>query len=316
MIEYKGIIHTIETTIELCSSFSTFLLPVAFITSIFTIIGNIVLIKKEGFSFKNMLGIILGISFYLIMLLPLLLNNILQSATWIDVHNQHGIALYIQNFLELTIYIIIAYLECILIGTIILGLKTAKHIPAFNKDFMIILGCKIKKDGTLTNLLKCRVDKALEFKDMQEHQTGKRLIFIPSGGQGKDEVISEASAIKNYLLEKGINNDDIIIEDKSKNTYENIKFSCKIISSKKKNANIAFSTTNYHVFRTGIIANDLNVNVEGIGAKTKTYFWINAFIREFIATLFSEKKKHIFVISLIIIIAVFMIIILYLSNIA
>ena len=96
--------------------------------------------------------------------------------------------------------------------------------------------------------------------------------------------------MKNYLIEQGIEKNKIIIEDKSKNTYENIKFSKNII--KEKN-NIAFSTTNYHVFRAGVIASKQNIEVEGIGAKTKTYYWINAFIREFIATLVSEKEKHI-----------------------
>ena len=90
---------------------------------------------------------------------------------------------------------------------------------------------------------------------------------------------------------------NIIEEDKSKNTFENIKYSNNLIKEKMKKAQIAFSTTNYHVFRAGCIANQQCLQMEGIGAKTKTYFWINAFIREFIATLFSEKKKHIIMIS-------------------
>ena len=57
------------------------------------------------------------------------------------------------------------------------------------------------------------------------------------------------------------------------------------------------------------------LNIEGISAKTKSYFWINAFIREFIATLFSEKKKHIAVVCCIIVLAVFMIALQYISTI-
>ena len=121
--------------------------------------------------------------------------------------------------------------------------------------------------------------------------------------------------MKNYLLSKGIKEKNILMEDKSSNTFENIKFSYNLIKNKKDKANIIVSTTNYHIFRAGIIATKQNIPVECIGAKTKTYFWINAFIREFIATIYSEKKKHILVISLIIIIALIMIIILYLSKI-
>lgn len=120
--------------------------------------------------------------------------------------------------------------------------------------------------------------------------------------------------MKNYLLKQGINDDNILVEDKSKNTYENIKFSNNIIKEKLKNAKIAFSTTNYHVFRAGNIATKQNINIEGIGAKTKSYFWINAFIREFIATLFNEKKKHIAVVLSIILIAIFIIWVTWLNN--
>lgn len=47
------------------------------------------------------------------------------------------------------------------------------------------------------------------------------------------------------------------------------------------------------MLRAGLIASSQKIKVEGIGAKTKTYYWLNAFIREFVATLVSEKKTHI-----------------------
>ena len=140
---------------------------------------------------------------------------------------------------------------------------------------------------------------------MQKENNGKDILFVPSGGKGSDEIISEAEAIKNYLISQGINKDRILIEDKSKNTYENIKFSNRIIQNKIKNPKLAFSTTNYHVFRTGIIACSQDLDIEGIGAKTKTYYWVNVFIREFVATLVSEKKIHLktlIILSLLIII--------------
>ena len=94
-----------------------------------------------------------------------------------------------------------------------------------------------------------------------------------------------------YLTFKGNKKGKAIVEIKPTNTYENIKFSHKLITNKTKDVNIAYSTTNYHVFRAGAIASSLNIKMEGIGANTKRYFWANAFIREFIASLFSERKK-------------------------
>ena len=54
--------------------------------------------------------------------------------------------------------------------------------------------------------------------------------------------------------------------------------------------------------------------MEGIGSKTKTYFWVNAFIREFIGTLYAEKKKHILTFALIIVLLIIIISITYFAN--
>lgn len=107
--------------------------------------------------------------------------------------------------------------------------------------------------------------------------------------------------MKRYLISKGINKNRIILENKSTSTYENLTFSNKIISMRKDNAKISFSTNNYHVFRSGVIASDAGINCEGIGSKVKWYFYTNALIREFIANIVSERKKHIGIILLIII---------------
>ena len=78
---------------------------------------------------------------------------------------------------------------------------------------------------------------------------------------------------------------------------------------------IAFSTTNYHVFRAGIFATEQGIKAEGIGSKTKQYFFINAFVREFIATLVSEKKSHIKVMAVMLFIMFSSVATVYLCNI-
>ena len=78
-----------------------------------------------------------------------------------------------------------------------------------------------------------------------------------------------------------------------------MRFSKAKINEENSNARVAFSTTGYHVFRSGVIANNEGIDCEGIGSKTKWYFYTNALIREFVANLFSERKKHIALISII-----------------
>ena len=312
----RGLIDSVELLLGSAGFFSAVALPAAFITFILVTLSNIRLMQKEGRNWRNMLGCILGITVCLGTIFPFALGEFLQQTTIVDVHNQNGMALYIELFVENSILAITSYLELILIGTIILSTKAAKRIPAFDKDYIIIHGCQIKKDGTLTNLLKGRADRAIEFAKMQKEKTGKDIIFIPSGGKGDDEVISEADAIKNYLLENGIQEDRILAEDKSVNTFENLKNAKELIrkDAKTDDPKIAFSTTNYHVFRTGVFASQQGIRAEGIGAKTKRYFWINAFIREFIAALVSEWKTHLAFILTWLVLIVSMVGIVYISN--
>ena len=308
---YQGLYETINKTLGSVTAIATLLLPLSLITWILVTISNLNLIRKEGKSLKNLLGLFLGLLICVLTIAPNRIYGLLLGYGKIDIFNLNSPGPYIYNFLETLAYLTSTYLECILIATIIIAIKSVKRKIKHNKDYMIILGCMINKDGTLTPLLKGRVDKAIEFRNQQIKDTGKDLVFIPSGGQGENEIMSEAQAIKNYLLEQKINKKNIIIEDKSTNTYENIRNSVKLIKNK---GNIAFSTTNYHVLRAGIIATEQCLKLEGIGSKTKLYFWINAFIREFIGTLYSERKKHIISLSIIILSIIIMISLTYIVN--
>ena len=78
-----------------------------------------------------------------------------------------------------------------------------------------------------------------------------------------------------------------------------MKYSKDKIDEINKEAKISFSTTNYHVFRSGVIANKQGIDVEGMGSKTKWYFYTNALIREFIANLVQERYSHLALITII-----------------
>ena len=284
-----------NNTLESFSYFAMLTLPCILVLSIYSIITNIILIKKEGFSHKNILGIIIG----LFALLGLFGSQMIYLITTQLLKGTKKII--IKKTIDIILNSILSYLYSIILATLYCNIKAAKHIPEYDKDCIIILGCKINRDGTLTPLLKARVDKAIEFAKKQKEITGKEMIFIPSGGKGKDETISEAEAMKKYLIKQGIKKNNIIIEDKSTSTFENMTYSNKIIEGNIKKANISFSTTNYHVFRSGVIANKCGIDCEGMGSNTKWYFYTNALIREFIANLVSEKKKHLGIMIIIII---------------
>lgn len=311
-----SLIHAVKTTLSAASLLSFVALPAAFVVFILVALSNFQLMRREGRNWRNMLGMLLGVLVCLGTLLPHALGEFLQRTTIVDVHNERGAALYIEMIAENAVLVTVTYLECILLSTILLSVRAAKHIPAFDKDYIIIHGCQLRADGTPTPLLRGRADRAMEFARMQREATGKEPIYIPSGGRGGDEVISEAESIRNYLLASGVPAEQILMEDRSESTEENMRFSAALIraSSRLAEPKVAFATTNYHVFRSGILAEQAGLRAEGVGSKTRSYFWLNAFVREFIATLYAERKWHLLVIAVMLAVTLAMIGVVYLSN--
>ncbi len=280
-------------TIKSFSYFAVLTLPCIVILATYSIITNFVLIKKEGFSPNKLLGIIFGIFAFIGVVGSQSLYYIISGFL---MNNDRE---FIKFSLDICINGSLSYFYTLIIATLYCNIKAANHIPSYNQDFIIILGSKIKKDGSLTPLLQGRVDKALSFGNKQYEISKKEIVYIPSGGKGIDEATSEAEAIKNYLISKDIKEKQIMIEDKSTSTIENMKFSKSIIEKVNNNAKVCFSTTNYHVFRSGVIANEQGLDCEGMGSKTKWYFYSNAIIREFIANIMFEKYKHIALLAII-----------------
>ena len=118
--------------------------------------------------------------------------------------------------------------------------------------------------------------------------------LVPGGGQGPDEVISEAQSMRDYLVSQGVRPDRIVLEDRSATTNENMEFSRKVIEEHAgRDAGellVGFSTTNYHVFRGYVCAHRAGMAVQGMGSRTRAYFWPNAFLREFAGLLASRWK--------------------------
>ena len=116
--------------------------PIAFFTSILVAISNVQLIRKEGHTLKNLLGLILGLCIFLGTILPVLLSEYLQRSTIIDVHNENGIAMYVEMAVTNTVLVTLSYLECILLAAVILTFKAArKEFIWKNKYCMLMLVC-------------------------------------------------------------------------------------------------------------------------------------------------------------------------------
>lgn len=158
-----------------------------------------------------------------------------------------------------------------------------KHNLDSDCDYMIILGASVK-GSTPSLTLQGRLDTALDYIK----NTNDDLYVVVSGGQGNDEKISEATAMKNYLIQKGISDDKIIIEDKSTSTFENFLYSKEKIekhsSSKLENLNIKIVTTDFHTLRSSLIARRNGYkNITFYCSKSLPQFMPTYYTREFFA---------------------------------
>lgn len=166
-----------------------------------------------------------------------------------------------------------AVIVAVILGIII---KNGVNKPEQGADYIIVLGGQVRGTVPSLNLAK-RLDKAYEYL-----QNSPETKVIVSGGQGTGEDITEAEAMNTYLINKGIAKERIIMEDKSVNTHENIKFSKKLMN--KKEPQIVIVTSSFHVYRGIRIAKKQGLNnVEGLGSTIRWYTVPNLYLREAIA---------------------------------
>ena len=255
-------------------------------------VSNAALLRHERPRFQNVLGILVG----LLLVAGLYLGWRLISADFSGSEEEGRIFSVLQN----TYATLFVYCECMLAGSVVCGLLAARHRPAPDKDFIIILGCWFRRDGSLPPLLRGRVDRALSFWREQKKSTGREACFIPSGGQGRDESMPEAEAMRRYLLSQGVPDRLILPETASRSTLENMTFSGRIIREANPDGKTVFSTTSYHVFRSGVWAAEAGLPAEGIGSRTKWWFWPNAFMRETVGLLLKRWKQELLLLAVLV----------------
>ena len=252
-----------------------------FVICLLVSLSNISLIIHEGRRPVNMLGIAASVAFGVAYIYTLLG----------DYNNDFDVSRSIRFLLMMAI----VFGVCLLLAVMACAGIAAHHRPRRLLDYIVILGCGIRADGTPCPLLAGRVDRAVAYARELEATEGKQAVFVPSGGQGPDEPVSEAQSMRDYLVSvHGIDPGRIVCEDRSTTTRENMAFSRKVIERHAgRDAGeiaVGFSTTNYHVFRGYVCAHQAGMDVEGMGSRTKYYFWPNAFLREFVGLLVAKWR--------------------------
>lgn len=239
--------------------------------SIFLMKNFFILIKKEGTNFSYGILPISAVSVYIWILLEFFIRDI---------------------FLKEVFMGLVMYVPLMTVSYLVYSKWYRLVTKEIEPEYIIIHGASLINDQP-SPLLVNRLNKGVElFNKFQQKPK-----FIVSGGKGLDEVISESEAMKNYLIGKGIAEEQIIEEKESTNTYENLLYSKRIINYTDEK--IAIISNEFHILRCVIYAKNMNFSVYGIGCNTVGYYRVFGELREVLA--FLVKYKGVFLIYVLLI---------------
>lgn len=247
---------------------------------LFRWITGIILIAAGVMSFiysAVIMGVHSGSKFYLIwILIGLLLTGL-------------GICIPFKVLTRLKLWVKLTAAGVIFTGAVVFIIILVSILKVYNcetvnnLDYLIVPGAQVKPDGPSV-VLDFRIKAAAAYLKDNPNTTA-----IVSGAQGANEPVSEAAAMKEYLMAYGIDASRIVLEDRATNTCENIKYSFEIIEensagSSGRDKSIGIVTNNFHMRRSLFLAKRLGRDdVYAVSAKSLRLYEPNNVLREILA---------------------------------
>ena len=247
-----------------------------FASTVYLLFNGRKMVQLEGLRLANLLSLLYGLA-----IVGLALLHFFAPRSFLAILIPLAdLLLFYGTFLYLS-YIIYAFF---------LNLFPVKKEP----QTIIILGAGLFGDK-VPPLLAQRLDKGLAIYE----KFNRKPVIIVSGGQGDDELISEAEAMTRYLMEKGVPADSILLENKSRTTFENLIFSKELIRVQGlEQDRVLLVTNSFHALRAGIYMKQVGLKGRSIGSRTVLYFLPSAWIRETAGLICIYWKWHAFIIGI------------------
>ncbi|TDD43484.1 YdcF family protein [Saccharopolyspora elongata] len=242
------------------------------VLAVFLVANGVTMIRREGRRLANLLSLAAGLGIFAYIGLRALAN----SVQWTPLQATMDAIGAVISYVSLLFM-------CFLLYSFVYG--RIWHRRAV--DFVVVLGSGLI-GSRVPPLLASRLDRGRAVFDAQRAK-GRDPVLVTSGGQGPGEDLPEARAMADYLIDKGVPEDRILVEDQSRSTEENLRFSKAIMQQHRPKYRCVVVTNNYHVMRAATIARKGKVNGQVLGSPTARYFWPSATIREFVAVFLSHK---------------------------
>lgn len=162
-----------------------------------------------------------------------------------------------------------------LVVMVVIKEKTLPKADPASTRAIIVLGAQVKPDGELSVQLQWRLDKALEMY----RQSPQKIVVC--GAQGANEPVPEAHAMRDYLTANGVPADQVLTEDSSFNTRQNLANAKALLGEDAER--VLLVTSDYHLPRALALAKDTGLDACGVGSPIKPIYWIKNHYREALA---------------------------------
>ena len=247
----------------------------------FLIATGVTLIRKEGFAITRLLSIGLGVGMLLYLGLWLVVVR-LEAA---------GLAVFLL-LLGLPLgYLGFGFAAFLLYGWLYPLVAARRGGPV---AAVVVLGSGLIR-GRVPPLLAARLHRGQALFEKFPYVSP---VLVTSGGKGRDEPVAEASAMADYLVGEGVPRDRLIIENRSRTTEQNLRYSAELLHERGIVGPVAAVTNNFHAFRAALLMRRLGIAGYSVGAPTARYYWPTAVIREFVAVLRDHRVLNIVLLSL------------------
>jgi uncharacterized SAM-binding protein YcdF (DUF218 family) len=221
-------------------------------------------------------------------LLPLLTGLAIVAVTGLVVAADRAGSAQLSLFTTITV-LLSGYLSFLCVSYVIYAFLYGRLAFAGDAQFVVVLGAGLKDGGQVPPLLASRLERGRSVYETLVSRGVADPVLIVSGGKGSDERVPEAEAMAKYLTSRGFPASQLILEDRSRTTEENLVFTKAIMDQRRPGARCVIVTSSFHAFRAAIIARRLGINGQVTGAPTATYYWPGAMLREFAAVFLSYK---------------------------
>ncbi|GAA3464693.1 YdcF family protein [Saccharothrix longispora] len=256
-------------------AFVALLLGLGFVLPVALIANGVLVLRREGFGLANLLSLLAGLAIF----------GVVAAFGFLTTRTGPVVDAVIGSLLVVAAYVAFLFVSLLLYSVVYGSLGRRSGF-----DAVVVLGAGLNGDR-VPPLLASRLDRAIRVYE-RGVGAGRPPLVVVSGGQGPDEDVSEAAAMRDYLVRRGVPDDRVLVEDRSTTTEQNLAYSARVLAEHGWQGRAVGVTNNFHVFRAAVTARRLRLRMQIIGAPTAAYFLPSAFLREFAALLVQNKVGH------------------------